>query len=187
MLEPLLNPALKLYRIMKTLNERVKDVVRTVVLDADYTELGEQSKAVQEWLQRDARFIQLKKELEDYRQKAFAGSEEYQKISRATLFTAFVAVPKLVKGINIPENYLTEDHGKTLERLASENICDTDSRIASLICRINDTFKPAKVTRSIEFVPYTIAEIRKLVELIQLGILEREKVRQQVREGKRKR
>ena len=35
---------------MKTLNERVKDVVRTVVLDADYTELGEQSKAVQDYI-----------------------------------------------------------------------------------------------------------------------------------------
>lgn len=172
---------------MKTLNERVKDVVRTVVLDADYTELGEQSKAVQDWLQNDSKYIQLKKALEDYRLKAFAESPDYQKISRATLFTAFVAVAKLVKGINIPENYLTEDNGKTLERLASENICDTDSRIASLICKVNDTFKPTKVTRSIEFVPYTIAEIRKLVELIQLGILEREKVRQQVREGKRKR
>jgi hypothetical protein len=172
---------------MKTLNERVKDVVRTVVLDADYTELGEQSKAVQEWLQNDAKFIQLKKALEAYRLKAFAENAEYQKISRATLFTAFVAVVKLVKGVNIPENYLTEDDGNTLARLASENICDTDSRIASLICRINDTFKPAKVTRTTEFIPYTIAEIRKLVELIQLGILEREAVRRQVREGKRKR
>ena len=51
---------------MKTLNERVKDVVRTVVLDADYTELGEQSKAVQDWLQNDSKYIQLKKALEDY-------------------------------------------------------------------------------------------------------------------------
>lgn len=110
---------------MKTLNERVKDVVRTVILDADYTELSEQSKAVQFWLQNDSKYIQLKKALEDYRLKAFADSPDYQKISRATLFTAFVAVSKLVKGINIPGNYLTEDNGKTLERLASENICDT--------------------------------------------------------------
>ncbi|MFW5677228.1 MAG: hypothetical protein ACOCNL_13355, partial [Acetivibrio ethanolgignens] len=131
------------------MNERVKEVVRTDILDADYTELGEQSKAVQFWLQNDSKYFQLKKALEDYRLKAFAESPDYQKISRATLFTAFVAVSKLVKGINIPENYLTEDNGKTLERLASENICDTDSRIASLICRVNDTFKPTKVTRSV--------------------------------------
>ena len=50
---------------MKTLNERVKDVVRTVILDADYTELGEQSKAVQFWLQNDSKYIQLKKALEE--------------------------------------------------------------------------------------------------------------------------
>jgi hypothetical protein len=169
---------------MKTLNERVKDVVRTVVLDADYTELGEQSKAVQDWLQNDAKFIQLKKALEDYRLKTFAENAAYQKISRATLFTAFVAVAKLVKGVNIPENYLTEDNGKTLERLASENICDTDSRIASLICRINDTFRPIKETRKADVTPYTFGEIRKFVELINLGLLEREKVRSQIREGK---
>ena len=99
---------------MKTLNERVKDVVRTVVLDADYTELGEQSKAVQEWLQNDSKYIQLKKALEDYRLKAFAESPDYQKISRATLFTAFVAVSKLVKGITYLKTTLLKTTAKPL-------------------------------------------------------------------------
>ena len=170
---------------MKTLNERVKELVSQVILDSEYEKLQKASKDVTSELENDPKFIELKKAVDAYKWEKFVNDTDYQKAVRGCLFTAFRAASKCIKDVNIPFEYMEDE--KNLTKVATTFLCDTDARIASTICKVNDWFKPTKVTRSIEFVPYTIAEIRKLVELIQLGILEREKVRQQVREGKRKR
>lgn len=170
---------------MKTLNERVKELVSQVILDSEYNELKQASKDVTTALENDSKFIELRNALDEYKWAKFVENKEYQTIVRRCLHTAFRASAKCIKGINIPFEYMEDEINLT--KVATTYLCDTDARIASTICKVNELFKPAKVSRSINYVPYTIGEIRKLVELIQLGILEREKVREQIREGKRKR
>lgn len=170
---------------MKTLNERVKELVSQVILDSEYNELKQASKDVTTALENDSKFIELRNALDEYKWAKFVENKEYQTIVRRCLHTAFRASAKCIKDINIPFGYMEDK--KNLTKVATTYLCDTDARIASAICKVNERFKPKKATRSVEFVPYTVAEIRKLVELIQLGILEREKVREQIREGKRKR
>lgn len=170
---------------MKTLNERVKELVSQVILDSEYEKLQKASKDVTSELENDPKYIELKKAVDAYKWEKFVNDTDYQKAVRGCLFTAFRAASKCIKDIRIPFDYIENDGN--LAYIANTFLCDTDARIASIICKINGEFKPVKITRSVEYVPYTVSEIRKLVELIQLGILEREKVRQQVREGKRKR
>lgn len=171
----------------KTLNERVKDMVRSVVMDEDYEDLQYYSKEIEKELSEDDDFQKLQKAVDDYRLKMYAKNKEYQEVSRKCLYTAFRATSKTIKGVNIPFDYL--DNPKDLYSLSAKNIANTDSRIASLICRINDTFKVRvrRFKKMPEYEPYTFAEIRKLVELVWSGILEREGVRKQVAMGKRKR
>lgn len=170
---------------MKTLNERVKELVSQVILDSEYKELQKASKEVASKLEGDSKYIELKKAADAYKWEMFVNDTDYQKAVRGCLYTAFRAASKCIKDVNVPFEYMEDE--KNLTKVATTFLCDTDTRIASTICKVNEWFKPTKVTRSMAFVPYTVAEIRKLVELIHLGILEREKVRQQVREGKRKR
>lgn len=170
---------------MKTLNERVKELVSQVILDSEYEKLQKASKDITSELENDSKYIELKKAVDAYKWSKFVEDKEYQTIVRRCLHTAFRASAKCIKDINIPFEYMEDEINLT--KVATTYLCDTDARIASTICKVNELFKPAKVSRSINYVPYTIGEIRKLVELIQLGILEREKVREQIREGKRKR
>lgn len=170
---------------MKSLNERVKELVSQVILDSEYNELKQASKDVTTALENDPKFIELRNTLDEYKWAKFVEDKEYQTIVRRCLHTAFRASAKCIKDINIPFEYMEDEINLT--KVATTYLCDTDARIASTICKVNELFKPAKISRSINYVPYTIGEIRKLVELIQLGILEREKVREQIREGKRKR
>ena len=170
---------------MKTLNERVKELVSQVILDSEYEKLKKASKDITSELENDSKYIELKKAVDAYKWSIFVEDKEYQTVVRRCLHTAFRASSKCIKDINIPFEYMEDE--KNLTKIATTFLSDTDARIASTICKVNEWFKPAKVTRSVEFVPYTVADIRKLVELIQLGILEREKVREQIREGKRKR
>lgn len=170
---------------MKTLNERVKELVSQVILDSEYEKLQKASKDVTSELESDSKYIELKKAVDTYKWKKFVNNTSYQKAVRSCLYTAFRAASKCIKNVYVPFEFMEDE--KNLTKVATTFLCDTDARIASTICKVNERFKPTKVTRSIEFVPFSVAEIRKLVELIHLGILEREKVRQQVREGKRKR
>lgn len=172
---------------MKTLNEKVKEMVKQVVLDSDYDELQWYSNRIEKQLKGDAKFQELVKAVDAYRLKAYASNEGYQNYSKKALRAAFRACSKCINEINIPFDY-TEDES-LLNRLSTGNIANTDNRISSLICSTNDKFK-ARISRrgkEIERVPYTFGEIRKLVEMVNLGILEKEDVRQQVRNGKVKR
>lgn len=172
---------------MKTLNEKVKEIVKQVVLDSDYRELQWCSNKIDKQLKEDNEFQKLQKAVDDYHLKMYAEDTDFQEISKKILHTAFRACSKCIKEINIPFDY-TEDES-VLNRLSTENIANTDSRISSLICSTNDKFK-VRISRrgkEIERIPYTFGELRRLVEMINLGILEREDVRQQVRNGKVKR
>lgn len=172
---------------MKTLNEKVKDLVKQVVLDSDYNNLQWYSNHIEKQLKEDEDFQKLVKAVDDYRLNVYANDEDYQEYSKKALRTAFRACSKCINEIRIPFDY-TEDES-VLNRLSMENIANTDSRISSLICTTNDKFK-VRISRrgkEIERVPYTFGEIRKLVEMVNLGILEKEDVRQQVRNGKVKR
>lgn len=171
----------------KTLNERVKDMVRNVVMDEDYEDLQYYTKKIEKELSDDEEFQKLQREVEIYRLRKYATNKGYQKVSSKCLYTAFRAASKTIKGIRIPFDYL--DDPKDLAELSGQYIANTDSRIASLICRVNDRFnlKMGRTKKMPEYEPYTFAEIRKLVELIWEGILEREEVRKQVAMGKRKR
>lgn len=170
---------------MKTLNERVKELVSQVILDSEYNELKQASKDVITALENDSKFIELRNALEKYKWAKFVEDKEYQTIVRRCLHTAFRASAKCIKDINIPFEYMEDE--KNLTKVATTYLCDTDARIASAICKVNERFKPKKTVRSVEFVPYTIGEIRKLVELVNMGILEHKQVRQQIKQGKRKR
>lgn len=170
---------------MKTLNEKVKEMVKQVVLDSDYNELQWCSNQIEKQLKEDNEFQKLQKAVDDYRLKMYADDTAYQEISKKVLHTAFRACSKCINGIDIPFDY-TEDEN-VLNRLSTENIANTDSRISSLICNTNDKFKVRISRKEIERIPYTFGEIRKLVEMIKLGILEREEVRQQIKNGKVKR
>ena len=171
----------------KTLNERVKEMVRNVVLDVDYEELQERTKEIEKNLSKDEEYQKLQREVEVYRLRKYASNKAYQEISRKCLYTAFRAASKTVKGILIPFDYLEDP--KDLNEMSTQYIANTDSRIASLICATNDRFKLSigRSKKIPEYEPYAFAEIRKLVELIWEGILEREEVRKQVAMGKRKR
>lgn len=163
----------------------MKELVSQVILDSEYKKLQKASKDVTSELENDSKYIELKKAVDAYKWEKFANDTDYQKAVRGCLYTAFRAASKCIKGVNVPFEYMEDE--KNLTKVSTTFLCDTDARIASAICKVNEWFKPTKTTRSVEFIPYTVAEIRKLVELIQLGILEREKVREQIREGKRKR
>lgn len=172
---------------MKTLNEKVKEMVKQVVLDSDYNELQWRSNQIEKQLKEDNEFQKLQKAVDDYRLKMYAEDTDFQEINKKVLHTAFRACSKCINEINIPFGY-TEDE-EVLNRLSTENLTNTDTRISSLICATNDKFK-IRVSRKrkvIERIPYTFGEIRKLVEMVNLGILEREDVRKQVRNGKVKR
>lgn len=171
----------------KTLNERVKDMVRNVVMDEDYKKLQDRTKEIEKELSKDIEFERLLREVEIYRLKKYASNRAYQEISRKCLYTAFRAASKTVKGILIPFDYLQDP--KDLDEMSAQHIANTDSRIASLICATNDRFNLSigRSKKMPEYEPYTFAEIRKLIELIWEGILEREDVRKQVATGKRKR
>lgn len=171
----------------KTLNERVKDMVRNVVMDADYEELQDRTKEIEKELSKDIEFEKLQREVEIYRLRKYASNKAYQEISRKCLYTAFRAASKTVKGILIPFDYLEDP--EDLNEMSAQHIANTDSRIASLICATNGRFNLSigRSKKMLEYEPYTFAEIRKLVELIWEGILEREDVRKQVATGKRKR
>lgn len=168
----------------KTLNERVKDSVRNAVLDSLYEKLQKESKEVMSSLEDDEKYNRLKNALEDYKTEFYSQSSDYQKIQRTCLRIAFHVAAKTVRGVNFPYEYI--DNDKVLNVLSTRFVCDTDTRIASLICKINGRFTVKKATITAKN-PYTIAEIRKLIELVNLGILDHELVRQQVRDGKRKR
>ena len=172
---------------MKTLNEKVKEMVKQVVLDSDYNKLQWCSNQIEKLLKEDDEFQKLQKAVDDYRLKMYAENTDFQEISKKVLNTAFRACSKCINEINIPFDY-TEDEN-VLNRLSTENIANTDSRISSLICNTNDKFKIriSRKGKEIERIPYTFGEIRKLVEMVNLGILEKEDVRQQVRNGKVKR
>lgn len=171
----------------KTLNERVKDMVRNVVMDEDYEKLKNRTKEIEKELSKDIEFERLQREVEIYRLRKYASDRAYQEISRKCLYTAFRAASKAIKGILIPFDYLQDP--KDLDEMSAQHIANTDSRIASLICATNDRFKLSigRSKKMPDYEPYTFAEIRKLVELIWEGILEREDVRKQVATGKRKR
>lgn len=171
----------------KSLNERVKDMVRNVVMDEDYEKLQDRTKEIEKELSKDIEFERLLREVEIYRLKKYASNRAYQEISRKCLYTAFRAASKTVKGILIPFDYLQDP--KDLDEMSAQHIANTDSRIASLICATNDRFNLSigRSKKMPEYEPYTFAEIRKLIELIWEGILEREDVRKQVATGKRKR
>lgn len=170
---------------MKTLNERVKELVSQVILDSEYEKLQKASKDITSELENDSKYIELKKAVDAYKWSKFVENKEYQTIVRRCLYTAFRASAKCIKGINIPFGYMEDEINLT--KVATTYLCDTDARIASAICKVNERFKPKKAVRSVEFVPYSVGEIRKLIELVNMGILEHEQVRQQVRQGKRKR
>lgn len=162
-------------------------MVKQVVLDSDYNELQWSSNRIEKSLKEDDEFQKLQKAVDDYRLKKYAEDVDFQEISKKVLHTAFRACSKCINEINIPFVY-TEDES-VLNRLSTENIANTDSRISSLICNTNDKFK-VRISRrgkEIERIPYTFEEIRKLVEMVNLGILEKEDVRRQVRNGKVKR
>lgn len=162
-------------------------MVKQVVLDSDYNELQWCSNQIEKQLKEDDEFQKLQKAVDDYRLKMYAEDTDFQEISKKVLHTAFRACSKCINEINIPFDY-TEDES-VLNRLSTENIANTDSRISSLICNTNDKFK-VRVSRKgkeIIRIPYTFGEIRKLVEMVNLGILEKEDVRRQVRSGKVKR
>ena len=171
----------------KTLNEKVKELVKQVVLDSDHDELQCYSNQLEKQLKEDKEFQKLVKAVDAYRLSVYACDEDYQKYSKKALRTAFRACSKCINEINIPFDY-TEDEN-VLNRLSTGNIANTDSRISSLICNTNDKFKTriSRRGKEIERVPYTFGEIRKLVEMVNLGILEKEDVRRQVRNGKVKR
>ena len=172
---------------MKTLNEKVKEMVKQVVLDSDYDELQWCSNQIEKQLKADDEFQKLQKAVDDYRLKTYAEDMDFQEINKKVLRTAFRACSKCINEINLPFDY-TEDEN-VLNRLSTENIANKDSRISSLICNTNDKFKVRRSRRGkgIERIPYTFGEIRKLIEMVNLGILEKEDVRRQVRNGKVKR
>lgn len=162
-------------------------MVRNVVMDEDYEKLKDRTKEIEKELSKDIEFERLQREVEIYRLRKYASDRAYQEISRKCLYTAFRAASKTIKGIFIPFDYLQDP--KDLDEMSAQHIANTDSRIASLICATNDRFKLSirRSKKMPDYEPYTFAEIRKLVELIWEGILEREDVRKQVATGKRKR
>lgn len=162
-------------------------MVRNVVMDEDYEKLKDRTKEIEKELSKDIEFERLQREVEIYRLRKYASDRAYQEISRKCLYTAFRAASKTIKGILIPFDYLQDP--KDLDEMSAQHIANTDSRIASLICATNDRFKLSigRSKKMPDYEPYTFAEIRKLVELIWEGILEREDVRKQVAMGKRKR
>lgn len=168
-----------------TKNDRVKNLVRTVVLDEDYEALQIASKNVEVTLNQDPQYIKLVKSVEAYRLSKYAESKKYQDISRAVLFTAFRAASKMLPFIKFPADYLDDE--KKREELAKSGIYNTDARLASVILKVNDTFKDVKKRRKENRVPLTEDEIRQLRTLVESGLIDPERAEAQIKAGKIKR
>lgn len=166
-----------------TKNERVKELVRTVIMDDDYEELQQASKGIEYLLSNDEKYQQLVAAVEKYRLSVYAQNEEYQQSSRSTLFTAFRAASKMLPFIKIPADYLEDD--KTRFDIAKSGIYNTDARIASLILKINAKFTVKRIRITEERIHLTEEEKARLYELVDAGVIDKDRADAQIRAGKK--
>ena len=170
---------------MKTLNERVNEVVKIAISDKNATSMVNAKKRIEKELAENTEYQELLKAVENFKLDYYYNDDEYTDIAFSNVRSAFRAASKMVKGINIPFEY-TDDE-ETTRALIRRNFVDTDARIASLICKRNENFT-YKVGRAKlqQFEEWSDEEKEKINTLVELGILTEEEAETKLKNGKPK-
>lgn len=169
---------------MKTLNERVNEVVKIAVSDNNALYMADVKKRIEKELSENKEYQKLVKAVETFKRNYYNKDTEYKEVSRLNLRAAFRAASKMVKGINIPFEYTDDD--ERVNKLLESNFVDTDARLASLICKSNElfTFKVGRSRKPIQYEEWTDEEKEQINTLVSLGILTEQEAKQKLTYGK---
>lgn len=172
-----------------TTNEKIKSLTTSVIGAKEYKALNKAYSSVNTELQKDAKYIELCKAVEQYRVAYYANDTEYQDLQKKCLRKALHAVAKCINEIKIPYEYLDEE--KRLNLISSRNICNTDAKIASLFCYLDTRFVKKETRKKKEEqdkrIPLTQQEIAQLPILVKSGIISQEQANDLIENGRLKR
>lgn len=170
---------------MKTLNERVNEVVKIAISDSNAAAMVSAKKRIEKELSENAEYRELVQAVENFKLDYYYADAEYSDIAFCNVRSAFRAASKMVKGINIPFDYT--DNDEITRSIIRRNFVDTDARIASLICKKNETFtfKSSRVKVQ-QFEEWSDEEKEQINTLAKLGILTEEEAATKLRNGKPK-
>lgn len=168
----------------KTLNKKVNDLIKLVVSDKNSSEMSNTSKRLTKELNEDLEYKKLVKAVEDYKLKYYNNDKEYKVLASANLRATFRAASKCIKGCNIPFEYT--DKELLVNILLSRYLIDTDTRLASLVCKINERFEKKETRKKQEkkFTAWNEEEIKQINSLVELGILSEEEAKNKIEKGK---
>ena len=168
----------------KALNKKVNELVKLVVSDKNASALGEVSRRLTKELNEDTEYKKLVKAVEDYKLQYYNNDTEYKELASANLRVTFRAASKCIKGCNIPFEYTDKDI--LVNVLLSRNLIDTDARLVSLVCKINERFEKKETRKAKEkkFIAWNEEEIKQINSLVELGILSEEEAKNKIEKGK---
>lgn len=171
---------------MKTINERVNEVVKIAISDNNALKMQDTKKRIEKELSENVEFQELVKAVNDFRLSYYNGDTEYKEVASANVRAAFRACSKMVKGIDIPFDYTNCD--ENVEKILQSSMVDTDARLASVICNVNKRFEIRinKTAKLPTFEEWSEEEKTQILSLVDLGILTKEEAETKINNGKLK-
>lgn len=170
----------------KTLNQQLKELVGFVVSDDNFSTVADAAKVVRDNLTKDSEYQKLVAAADNYAHAKFMANKNYKEYALINATSLLRAARKQLRAANgVPVDFENTDRfAKMLER--ETRVLDTDARLVSFVESVINRFEEKKVTRKPDFIPYSFAEIRQFVGLIESGLLDKEEVRERVAKGKPK-
>lgn len=170
----------------KTLNQQLKELVAFVVSDDNFSTVADAAKVVKDDLSKDKEYLKLVAAADNYAHAKFMANKDYKEYTLINATSLLRAARKQLKAANgVPTDFEnTDEFTKLLE--GETKVLDTDARLVSFVESVINRFEAKKESRKPDFIPYSFAEIRQFVGLINSGLLDKEEVRERVAKGKPK-
>lgn len=179
------NGTCDVYMNTKTLNQQLKDLVPYVVSDDNFSVVADASKSVRNQLAADKEYQKLVSACEKYAHTKFMANKSYRDTILVNAISLFRAARKQLRECKgLPDFEGTDNFSKLVE--SETKVLDTDARLVSFVEGVINRFEVKKETRKPNFIPYSFAEIRKFVDLINTGLLDRDDIRKRIKKGKPK-
>ncbi len=168
---------------MKTLNQRVNELIKLVISDESAKVMNDITKRLQKDLDKDTEYLALVKAANDYKLKKYAEDEKYITQVKKNLRITFHAASKTIKDINLPFEYIDDE--RIIKVITNNFLLDTDAKLAACVCKFNERLeKKKKVKKEKEYIPLTDEEIKQINTLVDLGILTEEEGQKKIDQGK---
>ena len=177
-----------------TLNEKINQLFDVVISYELQEKLAELKAEYDENLKKDSRYIELKKALDNY-EIEFKRKGALAEVSNRIIRQLATAASLSVKGCKIPKNFAisTDSAGDNIldkKIIKSQKLLDTQARLVSFICDIDNSFCEAKARKKkeAEYEAFSMSEKRMLVSLFNSNALSctHEELRAQILRGKKK-